>query len=62
MGCYLHGLFTADAFRAAFLAQLGAPVPVTDYAQGVQNTLDKLADHLEIHLDIGAILDLSGPV
>lgn len=62
MGCYLHGLFTADAFRAAFLAQLGAPVPVTDYAQGVQDTLDKLADHLEIHLDIGAILDLSGPV
>jgi len=62
MGCYLHGLFTADAFRAAFLAQLGAPVPVTDYAQGVQDTLDKLADHLETHLDIDAILDLSGPV
>jgi adenosylcobyric acid synthase len=62
MGCYLHGLFTADAFRAAFLAQLGASVPVIDYAQGVQDTLDKLADHLETHLDIDAILDLSGPV
>ncbi|MEN9010987.1 MAG: cobyric acid synthase, partial [Yoonia sp.] len=40
MGCYLHGLFSADAFRTAFLTELGAPVPVTNYAQGVEDTLD----------------------
>jgi adenosylcobyric acid synthase len=62
MGCYLHGLFSADAFRAAFLAQLGINLPVNNYAQGVENTLDALADHLETHMDIDALLGLAGPV
>jgi adenosylcobyric acid synthase len=62
MGCYLHGLFTADQFRAAFLAQLGAPLPVTNYAQGVEDTLDQLATHLETHMDIDQLLNLAGTV
>lgn len=61
-GCYLHGLFTADSFRAAFLAELGAVHPVTSYAQGVEDTLDALADHLEAHMDIDALLMLAGEV
>ncbi|KQB97064.1 cobalamin biosynthesis protein CobQ [Loktanella sp. 1ANDIMAR09] len=59
MGCYLHGLFAADAFRAAFLADIGKPVTHHDYAQSVTDTLDALADHLETHMDIDALLDLA---
>lgn len=62
MGCYLHGLFSADAFRTAFLTELGAPVPVTNYAQGVEYTLDSLADHLETNMDIDRLLTLAGDV
>lgn len=62
MGCYLHGLFTADAFRATYLAQLGTVLPVTDYGKGVEDTLDALADHLEKHMDIDALLALAGEV
>lgn len=61
-GCYLHGLFTADAFRAAYLAELGTALPVTNYASGVEATLDALADHLETHMDIDALLALAGEV
>ncbi len=60
MGCYLHGLFSADAFRAAFLAKLGKPVTAHDYAQSVEDTLDALADHLETHMDIDQLLTLAG--
>ena len=59
MGCYLHGLFAADAFRAAFLANIGKPVTHHDYAQSVTTTLDALADHLETHMDIDALLALA---
>jgi adenosylcobyric acid synthase len=62
MGCYLHGLFSADAFRSAFFAQLGKPVAAYGYDAQVETTLDALADHLEQHLDIDALLTLAGPV
>ena len=61
-GCYLHGLFTADAFRTAYLAGLGAVVPTSSYNAGVEATLDALAAHLETHLDIDEILRLSAAV
>ncbi len=59
MGCYLHGLFAADAFRAAFLANIGKPVTAHHYTQDVEDTLDALADHLETHLDIDHLLTLA---
>jgi adenosylcobyric acid synthase len=62
MGCYLHGLFSADAFRAAFLAQLDVSLPLTNYTQGGEDTLYALAYHLETHMDIDALLGLAGPV
>ena len=61
-GCYLHGLFTSDAFRTAYLADLGAQVKTVDYGAGVDATLDALADHLERHLDVSGLLALAGPV
>ncbi len=61
-GCYIHGLFAADAFRAAYLARLGASGPVTDYETGVDSTLDSLAAHVEAHLDVDQILQLAAQI
>ena len=60
MGTYLHGVFAEDGFRAAFLARLGA-ASLPGYETGVEDTLDALADHLETHADVGAILALAAP-
>lgn len=60
-GCYLHGLFASDAFRASYMAGIGAPVQSIAYDAGVDATLDALADHLEEHLDVSRILDLAEP-
>ena len=56
MGSYLHGMFRDDAFRAAFLARLGARSSDLDYSQSVEDTLDALARHLEAHLDVHRLL------
>ena len=61
-GSYLHGLFGADGFRAAYLADLGAKPSGLDYAGEVGRTLDALAAHLEVHLDIDRMLTLARPV
>jgi adenosylcobyric acid synthase len=59
-GTYLHGLFAADRFRAAFLATLGAArTGEIAYEHGIEATLDALAAHLEAHLDLGALLNLA---
>ena len=62
MGCYLHGLFEADSFRAAFLSRLGKPLTDHRYADSVDATLDALAKHLETHMDISQLIALAGPV
>lgn len=58
-GCYLHGLFASDAFRARYLAELGAASQVA-FTTSVDETLDALADHLEAHLDLDLLLRLAG--
>ena len=59
-GCYLHGLFASDSFRAAFLQRLrpGARAHL-NYEARIDATLDALADHLETHLDLDAMLQVS---
>ncbi|TMV09612.1 cobyric acid synthase [Ruegeria sediminis] len=57
-GSYLHGLFSSDKFRASYLAGLGADSAVA-YEDGVEQTLDALADHLERHMDLDLILSLA---
>ena len=56
MGCYLHGLFASDAFRHTFLARLGAEVSALEYEPMIDAVLDRLADHIEGHLDVAALL------
>jgi len=59
MGSYLHGLFGADGFRAAFLRSLGAEAGGGGYEQGVDETLDALAEHLEAHADVDGLLRIA---
>ncbi|MEM6388959.1 MAG: cobyric acid synthase [Pseudomonadota bacterium] len=58
IGSYLHGMFASDAFRAAFLAAFGAP-STASYGATVEAVLDDLAQHLEAHLDLDAMLALA---
>ena len=59
MGSYLHGMFSDDAFRAAFLLDLGISAPLRSHAAEVETTLDTLAAHLERHLDVDGLLALA---
>jgi len=56
MGCYLHGLFGADGFRAVFLRGLGGEASGQSYAAAVEQALDRIAARLEEHVDIDALL------
>ncbi len=58
-GTYLHGLFTSDAFRRAYLARLGIQATGEHYRARVDNALDALADHIERHLDVEGLLALA---
>ena len=58
-GSYLHGLFREDAFRQSFLAGLGAPASDLFYDKSLDDVLNRLADHLEEHLDIDALFALA---
>jgi adenosylcobyric acid synthase len=55
-GAYVHGLFAGDAFRETFLAGLGAKASGLAYEAEVDATLDRLAQHLEAHLDLDGLL------
>jgi len=61
MGCYLHGLFAADGWRHALLESL-APGHGNGvaYEALVDGVLDRLADHLERHLDVAALARIAG--
>jgi adenosylcobyric acid synthase len=49
-------LAQVTAFRRAFLARLGATADTIEYEPMIENVLDRLADHLERHLDVAALL------
>jgi adenosylcobyric acid synthase len=57
-GTYVHGLFTGDAFRKAWLANLGIASSLAYDAQ-IEAALDALADHCEKHLDIDRLIEIA---
>lgn len=58
-GCYLHGLFGAAGLRAKFLAVLGVESQTGDQITAVETALDEIAEELEQHVDIDALLALA---
>ncbi|MCV2892038.1 cobyric acid synthase [Lentibacter sp. XHP0401] len=58
-GSYLHGMFSDDIFRKAWLGKSGAAGGAHSYQGSVESTLDALAAHLETHLDVAGLLSHS---
>ena len=55
-GCYVHGLFAGDAFRARWLQSVRAGTQSTfAYEPAVEQALDEVADGLEAALDVDAL-------
>lgn len=60
-GTYVHGHFSTDRFRRAWLNSLGARGSDLAFDAQIDQTLDDLADHLARTLDVEAILDAATP-
>jgi len=60
-GCYMHGIFSSDAFRRAYLDGFGVTSSL-DFESGVENALDALADHVETYMDVDLFLSLAAEV
>ena len=58
-GGHLHGCFSNDAFRAAFLKWAGGRSELSNFEAGVDAALDGLASALEDALDLDALLALA---
>ncbi len=57
LGSYIHGMFAADEFRADFLARVcRGRQSDSAYEARIEQTLDTLADHLEVHMDLDGLL------
>ena len=58
-GCYIHGLLADDRQRRHWLQRLGVQGSALDYEADVDATLDRLADHIEKHLDCDRLYELA---
>ncbi|BCK76723.1 cobyric acid synthase CobQ [Acetobacter aceti NRIC 0242] len=59
-GTYLHGVLSNGAARQALLNRIGLDTgSLRDHVEDVEEALDSWADHLEKHVDIGALLALA---
>ncbi len=61
-GCYLHGLFGADEYRARLLAELGVDADPTAWWATVEAALDELAGAIETHVDVDGLLAAASEV
>jgi adenosylcobyric acid synthase len=55
-GTYVHGLFSDDRQRTAWLKRFAAGSSQVRYDEQVESVLDTLAAHLEAHVDIDGLL------
>jgi adenosylcobyric acid synthase len=58
-GVYVHGLFADDFFRKRFVQGLGAQPASLQYERDIEDTLDRLADHLARHLDLDRLFAIA---
>ncbi|UHS57838.1 cobyric acid synthase [Agrobacterium vaccinii] len=58
-GTYIHGLFADDRQRSAWLKRLGGESSTLHYEEQVDAVLDRLAEHMERHLDLDALLAIA---
>ena len=58
-GCYLHGIFSNDAFRSAYIAKLGAKFSNVNFKDKIDKTLDLLSEHIEKYIDLDHLIKLT---
>jgi adenosylcobyric acid synthase len=58
-GTYIHGLFADDRQRSAWLQRFGVGQTAIAYEALVDETLDRLAGLLSVHIDLDRLLSLS---
>ncbi len=58
-GTYIHGLFADDRQRGAWLERLGGENTELNYEAQVDAVLDRLAAHMENHLDLDRLLSIA---
>jgi adenosylcobyric acid synthase len=59
VGTYIHGLLADDRQRSAWLARFAASDSAVAYESSIEATLDKLAAHLEAHVDVDRLVTLA---
>ena len=62
-GTYVHGLFSNDAFRKAWIERVSKKTASEfNYEQGLDQTLDDLADQVEQSLHVEKLLSIAARV
>ena len=60
MGTYVHGLFVEYKFRHSVLETFGiSENEPLNFSKKIEDTLDRLADHLEQNIDADRLFDLA---
>lgn len=62
MGTYMHGMFDSPSITAHWLRAVGIDAPQAMALGGLaarDREYDRLADHFENHVDVGAIVELA---